>query len=106
MTEVNYMKNSFSETLTFEFSDSHVHTFNGRFININFLPTAMSCPQGQIYKFQTWMDQPSCALRQPKPSKLTEGCVCQNGDFLSGKKCVHKSKCGCLHNGFYMEVSR
>lgn len=75
-------------------------------IYFHFLSTEKTCPQGEIYQFETKMYQPSCANPQPQISHLIEGCVCRKGYLLSGKKCVLESECGCFNKGYYMEVSR
>lgn len=49
----------------------------------------------------------SCGDLDPVCKELcVEGCQCDKGFILSGDKCVHKSSCGCIHEGLYYQSEK
>ncbi|KAM4652253.1 IgGFc-binding protein-like [Discoglossus pictus] len=67
----------------------------------------MSCPNNSHYEPCTFACDNTCSgITKPGPcsDRCFEGCECNDGYVFDGEKCVSVDKCGCVHNGRYLNL--
>ncbi|XP_075184096.1 IgGFc-binding protein-like [Anomaloglossus baeobatrachus] len=66
------------------------------------------CPENSHYKLCSSAFQNTCSRPNLPPignDHCRENCDCDDGYFLDGDRCIHRSECGCLHDGIYYKVN-
>ncbi|KAF7242289.1 IgGFc-binding protein [Varanus komodoensis] len=67
----------------------------------------LQCPEHSHYELCGSPEHKLCSgtwLQGLSVSSCVEGCFCDDGNYLSGSKCVLPGQCGCMRGGLYYQL--